>query len=102
LRSENELSAVYFLWHCPSSIGRSRRRPGITWQRAQWSPDFPRAAVQKTTDRDHPVDDCEKIIVLEHSRMTPRMTLIVRARRNGREGPLDRSQSHDAFMTHGA
>src|SRR6185437_3548042 len=23
-------------------VGRSRRRPGVTWQRTRWSPDFPR------------------------------------------------------------
>jgi len=37
--------------------------PGVTWQRAQWSPDFPRAAFLKNTDRDHPVDDERNIIM---------------------------------------
>jgi len=44
-------SAVCFLWHCPSSGDRSRRRPGVTWQRTQWSPDFPRAALKECRSR---------------------------------------------------
>jgi len=47
IRSFLRPSAVCFLWHYPSSarLNHRRRRPGVTWQRAQWSPDFPRAAL---------------------------------------------------------
>ena len=56
-----------FLWHCPSrGLRLSRRpRPGVTWQPALWSPDFPRsvdstnlaagrAPVSRPSDRRHP------------------------------------------------
>jgi len=47
-------SAVCFLWHSPSpSRPKPLRRPGVTWQRAQWSPDFPRCT--ETVRRDYPV-----------------------------------------------
>src|SRR6185437_5670040 len=33
------------------AAGRNRRRPGITWQRAQWSPDFPRTGSEEPHSR---------------------------------------------------
>jgi len=33
------------------AVGKSLRRPGVTWQRAQWSPDFPRAAFEEHRSR---------------------------------------------------
>ena len=35
------------------SVDASQRRPGVTWQHALWSPDFPRTLSQA---RDHPAD----------------------------------------------
>src|SRR6185437_6185139 len=44
------------------AFGRCRRRPGVTWQRAQWSPDFPRTTNRLSLEnqlagRDRPSDD---------------------------------------------
>ena len=45
-------SAVCSLLHFPS---RLLPRPGVTWQRALWSPDFPRALARpRPSGRQHP------------------------------------------------
>jgi hypothetical protein len=38
------------------SVDILRCRPGITWQRARWSPDFPRG---KVLPRDRPTDNIQ-------------------------------------------